>query len=191
MHWKVRHWWVPYVNGEVKNVPNCLTTRDISACLVPLSFVIFIFHTKHGLIRAFVNILGDVFNRLDRIADSHVDVGIEHLEEDLIVRNHPPVVDLYFLAFNRQGCKSTTIITCSPVVQRITVPVRLGFPDQISGVTLCALAILHAQRARVQCTTRPVNHVLRDQIVQHWIFFGAGYFCMHNLIDISWRYCLC
>ena len=84
-----------FVHFEAEESPSCLISCDIARVnevldLVYVNFllIIFLLILNLGSIVSFINILEEVFYCRKRSADLNIDVGVESLEEILIIRYH-------------------------------------------------------------------------------------------------------
>ena len=125
------------------------------------------------MIATFVDVLADVFDRFDRIAVLHVDVGLKEAREQRAIWNNPFVVD-----FNLADCIAdfhldlgfdTTIVWTSSSVEWISIITRLCVWKQLPWKPFGAFSIFHAGRVRIDASARAMNHVLGDDCVETWI----------------------
>ena len=94
---------------------------------------------------------------------SSIDMHIECTTEKLIVGDNPAIINLDFtvnasLLHRHLGCEAAIIRPFS-LVQGVPIMVSLCFLNEVLGKPLRTFGVLHAWAARVQQTTRSMDHL--------------------------------
>lgn len=124
------------MNREAQNAPDSFWTADISSCLVDVHLIMYILHPIRSLVTALINILTNVFNRLNRVAVFYVVMGVKSAGEDRIVCNYPAIIQLHDTIWLRNFDNKATISWGSSLVFGVAIVACLNIAISDPGYLL-------------------------------------------------------
>ncbi len=154
---------------KLEDVPCCFQCKYIAIVEIFFNFigfnhipfsgiVVLVWDLNNCMIMSFVNVLEQILDCTNVVADLNVDVRIIFGRQIDIVRYHPTIVQ-----FNTMNQNCTPRISAS--INRISIYIRSHLKLELVWILLCAFAIFHAWGIWKRNSTWTMHHASGNCLV--------------------------